>query len=104
MEVTERICQVFHVVTFVAKERSKNLVEMFTLDGCKISPSFLLYIFAKQTYTDAKKNRYRLIWNCASTVSFIKDGKQTMLSITIHVVTAVLTWLKYSDIASRLFN
>lgn len=79
------------------------MVEKFTLDGCKISPSFLLYIFAKQAYTDTKKNRFGSIWNCASTMSFTKDDKQTMLSIIIHVVTVVLTWLKYSDIASQLY-
>lgn len=77
------------------------MVEKFTLDGCKISPSFLFCIFAKQAYTDAKKNRFGSIWNCASTMSFTKDNKQTMLSIIIHVVTAILTWLKYSDIASQ---
>ena len=33
---------------------------------------------------------------------FIKDDQQTMLSIIIHVVSAVLTWLKYSGIASQL--
>lgn len=70
----------------------------------KLALHFYSASLQNQTYTDAKKNRYGLIWNCASTVSFIKDGKQTMLSVTIHVVTAVLTWLKYSDIASRLFD
>lgn len=35
-------------------------------------------------------------------LSFIKDDKQTVLSIIIHAVTAVLTWLKYSDIESQL--
>lgn len=37
------------------KELSQNTVEKSTQNGGKIVPSFLLFVFFKQVYTDAKR-------------------------------------------------